>query len=237
MNILCIAAHQDDIELNCLGTMIKYRREGHNVTHLVLTNGDKGGQFDLSIPYEEVARIRDREAGALADKLGARYICLHENDEYLKDTDELRDRVTDVIREVKADVVFTAPPSDYNLDHTETSRIAFQTVMFSMFKTIKTQHHPLDVMPAFFYMEPIACADWIPTHYVDISDVFAEKCELLKFHDSQMKNMTTSSGWDLIEYATIVNRYRGVLCGVQYAESFLISTTWPRMTARNNLLP
>lgn len=166
-----------------------------------------------------------------------RYICLHETDEYLRDTDELRDKVTDIIREVRADVIFAAPPVDYNLDHTETSRIAFQAAMFAPTRTIRTAHEPTRDYPVFYYMEPIGGVDWQPTHFVDITDAIERKRELLACHESQMKNMTTSSGWDLIEYANIVGRFRGMQCGVAYAESFRVAQAWPRMTARNHILP
>ncbi|MED9904923.1 MAG: PIG-L deacetylase family protein [Lachnospiraceae bacterium] len=237
MNILAIAAHQDDIEMNCLGTMIRYVQQGHSVTHLVLTNGDKGGQFDLSLSYEEVAATRDREAGNMAAKLGARYICLHEEDEYLMDSAKIRDRVTEIIRQVKPDVVFIPPLVDYNLDHTEAGRISFQAVITAAFNTIKTETAALGYYPAVFYMEPTCASHFTATHYVDITDVFEEKCRLLQCHESQMKNMNTSSGWDLVEYAEIVGRFRGLQSGVRYAESFCVCTEWPRATTKNNLLP
>jgi LmbE family N-acetylglucosaminyl deacetylase len=237
MHILCIGAHQDDIELHCLGTMIKYRNMGHSITQLVLTNGDKGGQFDLCLSYKEVAEIRRAESLEMAAKLGSRYICLDENDEYLRDTDELRNKVTDVIREVNADIVFAPPLIDYNMDHIIAGDIAFQASMFSAIKTIRTKHDSTLDYPAYYQMEPIGGVGFMPTHYVDIADVFAEKCELIKCHASQMKQMASSGGWDLVEYSEIVGRFRGLQSRTMYAESFAISNTWPRVTAKNNLLP
>ena len=237
MNILCVAAHQDDIELNCLGAMILYRKAGNPVTHLVLTNGDKGGQFDPDLPYDAVAKIRDAEAGDLAARLGARYICLHEPDEYLVYGERIVNLVADAIREANADIVFAPPPSDYSMDHTEASRIAFQAAMLAPIKTIHTEHEPTNGFPALFYMEALGALDWQPTHFVDISGVFDVKCELLKCHESQMKHMSSSSGWNLIDYAGIVGRFRGLQCGVKYAESFRTAGGWPRVSPNNRLLP
>ena len=43
MNIVCVGAHQDDIEVNCAGTLLKYRQKGEvNITIVSLSNGDKG---------------------------------------------------------------------------------------------------------------------------------------------------------------------------------------------------
>lgn len=238
MNIVCIAAHQDDIELHCLGTMLKYAKLGHRITHLVLTNGDKGGQFDPSLTYEEVARVREKEAGAMASAFGARYICLGREDEYLLALDKtLLDDVIEVLRESRADVVFSAPPADYCLDHNATSNAAFQATVMSAYKTIYTKSPPLDAYPAFYFMEPLCGLGFVPTHYVDISDVFEEKCRLLRYHDSQMKNMTSSSGWDLVKYVNILGAFRGLQCGTAYAESFAVSQSFPRITAINNILP
>ena len=69
MNIVCVGAHQDDIELNCLGTLLKYQQKGSvTITNVTISNGDKGGQYDLSMSYEEVARMRIAEATKVAAK-------------------------------------------------------------------------------------------------------------------------------------------------------------------------
>src|SRR6476619_2778071 len=118
MNIVCVAAHQDDIELHCLGTLVRYKDQGNvSITNVVISNGDKGGQFDLSLSYEAVAAIRQEEATAVAEALGGRYLCMGESDEYIRDTDEARNQLVDILREAKTDVVFAAPPVDYDTDH------------------------------------------------------------------------------------------------------------------------
>ena len=46
MNVVCVAAHQDDIEANCLGTLLKYQQRGDvTITNVVISNGDKGVQY------------------------------------------------------------------------------------------------------------------------------------------------------------------------------------------------
>lgn len=230
MNIVCVAAHQDDIELHCLGTLIKYRRQGNaNITNVVVSNGDKGGQFDPLLSYAEVAAIREKEATAVAEALGGRYVCMNQVDEYIEYSNEAVNQLVDILREAKADVVFAAPPVDYNTDHTVSSQLAFHAVMLAAVKTIFTTHEPLPTYPATYYMDPVTGIDWQPTDYVDITDVFDEKCELLKLHASQMANMQTSGGWDLVKYARIMGAFRGLQCGVEYAEGFKPVLAWPRV--------
>lgn len=234
MNVVCVAAHQDDIELHCLGTLIKYRQRGDvTITNVVITTGDKGGAFDPSLSYEEVAAVRREEATAVAEALGGRYIGLGQPDEYLQDTEEVRNRLVDILREVQADILFAPPPVDYNTDHTVTSRIAFQVAMLAGVSTIATEHAPLSAYPPLFYMDPVTGLDWQPTHYVDISDVFERKCELLRLHKSQMISMEKSARWDLVKYARIVGAFRGLQCGVEMAEAFKPALAWPRLRPGN----
>src|SRR5262245_3719723 len=130
MNIVCVGAHQDDIEVNCVGTLLKYRqKEDANITIIVVSNGDKGFQHAPTTPYEEVTRVRNAEATRVAEALGGRYVCMGQPDEYIRDTDEARNQLIDLLREAQADVVFTLPPVDYNIDHMVDSQITHLDVM------------------------------------------------------------------------------------------------------------
>jgi N-acetylglucosamine malate deacetylase 1 len=230
LNVVCVAAHQDDIELHCLGTLVKYQEQGSvAITNVVISNGDKGGQFDLSLSYEQIAAIRQQEATAVAEALGGHYVCMGQTDEYIRDTDEARNELVDILRAAKADLVFAAPPVDYNTDHIVSSELTFHAVMLSFVRTIYTDHPPLPKCPAVYYMDPVTGLDWQPTDYVDITDVFERKCELLRLHASQMRNMQTSGGWDLVKYAHIMGAFRGLQCGVEYAEAFKPALAWPRL--------
>jgi len=236
MNIVCVGAHQDDIELHCLGTLIKYQqRGGVTITNVTISNGDKGAQYDLSIPYAEVAAMRIAEATTVATALGGRYICLGQADEYVRDTDEARNQLTDILREAKADIVFAPPPVDYNTDHMVASQLAFHACLLAPVRTIFTAHEPLDQSPLLYYTDSIAGLESQPTHYVDISPVFERKCELLRLHKSQMRNMEKFGGWDLVKYSQIVGAFRGLQCGVDYAEGFRPALAWPRVRPGNPL--
>jgi LmbE family N-acetylglucosaminyl deacetylase len=237
VNIVCVGAHQDDIDLNCLGTLIKYvTQQGASITNVSISNGDKGAQYDLSMPYEEVAAMRNAEATAIAEALGGRFACLGQSDEYIHDTDATRNQLTDILREAKADVVFAPPPVDYNTDHMLTSQMAFHACLLAPIRSLFTDHDPLPEAPALYYMDSITGLEWQPTHYVDISSVFDRKCELLGLYESQIRNMEQFGGWDLLRYARIVNAFRGLQCGVDYAEGFKPALAWPRLRP-GNLLP
>jgi LmbE family N-acetylglucosaminyl deacetylase len=236
MNVVSIGAHQDDIELHCLGTLLRYRAQGAvTITNVVISNGDKGSQHDPSMPYAQVAAIRSAEATAVADALGGRYVCLDEPDEYIKASDEVLNRLVDVLREAQADVILAPPPIDYNLDHTVTSKLAFQASMLAGVRSIHTAHDPLATNPVVYYMDAVCGLDWQPTNYVDISAVFEQKCALLRLHRSQMLNMERS-GWNLVEYAQVMGAFRGLQCCVKFAEGFKPVLAFPRV-APSNVLP
>lgn len=237
MNIVAVEAHQDDIEIGCLGTLIKYFQRGDvTITNVSISNGDKGAQYDTSMPHEEVAKMRIREATAVAEALGGRFVCLGQEDEYIEDTREVRNQLTNILREAKADVVFTSPPVDYNNDHMVASQITFHAALLAPVRTIDTGTEPLPQSPALYYYDAIAGFEFQPTHYVDISDVFEKKCELLRLHKSQMINMEQFGGWDLITLADIVGKFRGLQCSVKYAEGFRPALGWPRVRP-GNILP
>lgn len=234
VNIVCVAAHQDDIEVCCLGTLLRYRQNGAaNITNVVISNGDKGFQHQPSTPYDVVTRVRNIEAAAVAEALGGRYVCMGQPDEYIRDTDAARNQLVDILREAEADIVFTLPPIDYNTDHMTTSQIAFHAVMLANVTTIFTEHDPLSETPVMYYMDAIAGLEWQPTHYIDITAVWEQKCELLRLHNSQMANARKFGGVDLVKLAHIQGSQRGLQCRVEYAEAFRPALAWPRVRAGN----
>src|SRR5258706_337979 len=128
MRVVSIMAHADD-EMRCLGTLLKCRARGDQLSFVTLTDGSKGFVQQPSIARAEAAAIRAAEMGALAAALGAEYVNLGEPDEFLYDTPELRLRLIDVIRATQADVVFTHYHEDYNLDHVTTNILVRQAAM------------------------------------------------------------------------------------------------------------
>ncbi len=227
MNVVFVGAHQDD-EMNCLGTLIKYSRRGDRVSVITISNGDKGAQYDPSMPHEEVARIRMAESAAIMEALGGTYHCLGQEDEQIVDNREVREGLTRLLRQLRADVVITCPPQDYNPDHYITGEITYHAVMLTTVRTMYEDVPILDATPAMYYTDTCAGLHFEPMFYVDISDVFAYKCELLQHFKTQMINMQVFGGYDLVTYSEIMNRFRGLQCGVRYAEAFRAETRWPR---------
>jgi LmbE family N-acetylglucosaminyl deacetylase len=171
MNVLAIGCHPDDLEIACGGTLIRYAIEGHKVTMCTVTNGDMGHAV---IMPDELIAIRKKEAEAAAKVIGADYFCLNAGDGTVECCNrELRERLVEVIRKTSPDVIITHNPDDYMRDHTQAGSLAYDASFVSTFPHMFTESGFTKEFPPVFYMDTLAGVGFIPTEYVDISDVIA----------------------------------------------------------------
>lgn len=222
MNILAIGAHPDDVEISCGGTLAKYAKQGHKVFTATATNGNIGS---ATLPMDEIARIRKEEARRAAAHIGAEYICLDYDDEMFYEDKAARLAFIDLVRYCKADVILTHNPEDYNPDHELTSKIINDIAVMIPIAKIQTKNKPYDKIPIIAYFESANGLGFVPTEYVDISDVIEIKMAMCAEHKSQVQWMQdnykdTLSGKNFLEQYYTQSRYRGIQCGVEYAEGF-----------------
>lgn len=236
MNIVVVAAHQDD-EAHTLGTLLKYRKHGGHTLHLICaTNGDKGMAFNPEIPHVEAAKTRDREIRDVATALGARYVCLGASDEFLYDTQDMRMKLIDALRECEADLIFTHWPSEYNLDHNTTSTLVFQCSLNSIIASMRSAHPALKVTPKIFYWDEGSRLGFEGTHFVALDEeTIREKERIIRLHKSQIDVMS-KIGPDFADQAVDRARLNGERVGVAYAEVFRPCLA-SRRTPLANMLP
>ena len=67
--VLVIAAHPDDPEYGCAGTVARWAAQGKEITYLLLTSGDKGSK-DPAMRPGRLASLREKEQREAARKLG-----------------------------------------------------------------------------------------------------------------------------------------------------------------------
>lgn len=221
LNIVSVMAHQDD-ELMCLGTMLKYKQNGHKLSFICLTDGAVGMVHKPDMPFNEAAEIRRIEMTALADSLNVEYICLNRHDEFLYDTPELRLELIEALRYLQADLIFTHNNIDYNVDHMTTNTLVRQCAMQAPLPMLKTKTSPLKATPAVFLTEPSGGFEFEPSHWIDITDVIDEKLTLAKCHKSQDDAFISAfgEGHGIDNWVLDINKKRGDQCGVKYAEAF-----------------
>ncbi|HUT56251.1 MAG TPA: PIG-L family deacetylase [Phycisphaerae bacterium] len=233
LRVLAVGAHPDDLELLCGGTLARYAELGHQVVMVHLLNGDKG-HYKLS--SYEVAKTRAAEAQAAGAVIGAEVLTLGIPDCELVADLATRRRVIDLIRQVRPDVVITHAPNDYMADHTAASRLVCDATFFSTVPLLATQHKPNDKVAPVFFMDTVAGVDFLPTEYVDITGCFETKRQMLSCHRSQLAYLAEHDKIDFLEFMEAINRFRGLQCGVRYAEAFRQYEAWARKAPRR-LLP
>ncbi|MDP4133731.1 MAG: PIG-L family deacetylase [Bacillota bacterium] len=234
MNVLAIGCHPDDVEVNCAGTLSKYASQGHKVIVCHVANGNLGHEI---IQPDELRVMRAKEAqnaGALA---GIEVVTCDIGDIMVYDSSkEQRDKVVDVIRYANPDVIITHSPNDYMPDHVAVSKLVFDASFAASVPHYKTSVDAKAKVTPIYYMDNLAGVGFMPTEYVDISDFVDKKLEMLECHVSQMKWMRAHDGIDFAEFVKTCARYRGLQCGVMYAEAFTPCFAWPKVVPQR-LLP
>ncbi len=230
MNILAIGCHPDDIEVSCAGTLAKFKKLGHHVVVCHVANGNMGHAIIEPEPLRAMRREEAKNAGRLA---GIEVVTCDIGDLMLYDIKGQRDKVIDIIRHAKPDVMITHSPTDYMPDHTAVSKLVFDA-SFAASVPHYGKGDAVGVTPL-YYMDTLAGVNFSPTEYVDISDEIGLKLEMLECHESQMKWMRDHDHIDFGEFVKTCARFRGLQCGVQYAEAFTQCYAWPKITTKRML--
>jgi len=234
VNVLAVGAHPDDLEILCGGTLARFVQEGHEVVMCHVTRGDRGTFVHTS---EEIARIRSGEAKRAAEICGAEEATLGLSDGDVNAGDiEQRRLVVDLVRETRPDVIITHHPGDYMGDHNETSRLVFECSFHATLPLYETAKPNYTNVTPIYYMDTIMGLGFQPTEYVDVSDMIETKTAMLEAHESQLTWLRDHDGVDVVEQMRTVSRFRGLQCGVAYAEGFVPCLTWLRPRTRR-LLP
>jgi LmbE family N-acetylglucosaminyl deacetylase len=224
-SVLAVGAHPDDIEILCGGTLAKYAQQGVKVSMAIATDGAAG---HMVIPPKELAEIRHQEAQKSADIIGADLYWLGFGDELIFEDLETRMVFVELIRKAKPDVIISHTPQDYHPDHRVVSRLMFDASFMSGLKNIETEspYHP-GVQPL-VYFDTVTGANFLPTEFVDISETFATKQEMLSCFESQLKWLKDHDNVDFLYMVEVQTRSRGYQCGVPFAEAFGSENVWPR---------
>ncbi len=216
MHVLAVGCHPDDIEICCGGTLAKCVKRGDTVTVCHIANGNLG---HVSILPDALREIRIGEAKKSGQLCGITVHTIDVGDLHVDSSNlEQRDKLTNLIKSVKPDFIITHSPNDYMRDHIETSKLVFDA---SFAASIPHYANPgfADITPI-FYMDNAAGVNFTPTEYVDITEEIDMKLEMLKCHESQYKWLMDHDNIDYLEQTQSIARFRGIQCGVRYAEGF-----------------
>jgi bacillithiol biosynthesis deacetylase BshB1 len=216
LDILAIAAHRDDVEQTCGGTLVKAAQRGQQTGILDLTQGEMGTRG--------TAEDRAQEATNAARILGAGWRrALDIPDGRVENTWENRLKVANVIRETRPRVVILPYWKGRHPDHYTCSVLGYEACFLAGLAKIdphSAPHRPFKIIYATLYY------DVRPTFVVDISQQFEQKFNSILAYKSQFSDQ--EAGKDLFPahdeiHARVESmaRYYGALGGVTYAEPFL----------------
>jgi bacillithiol biosynthesis deacetylase BshB1 len=224
VDLLAIAAHRDDVELTCGGTLAKAARAGHRVGIIDLTQGEMGTRGD--------AKTRAGEAERAAKTLG---VTLRLNagmrDAHLENNETSRKQLVELIRRMKPRVVILPFPVGRHPDHrmaSELGRDACYLAGLAKYEPGKggEAHRPFKLLFALAYREdPVK-----PTFVVDISDVFETKMQAIRCYGSQFDGAKAAgevypTGQDLYELIRVQSAHYGSLIRRRYGEPFYTAET------------
>lgn len=222
VDILAIAAHRDDVELTCGGTLIKAASLGQRTAVLDLTAGETGTRGS--------AGLREQEAGQAAVILG---LAARENlglpDAGLVNTPETRARLAVAIRQLRPRVVIAPAVGGRHPDH----RIAAQLIRDACFvaglakiEPAVPKHRPRKVVHCVTYREDFEK----PTFVVDVSDEFERKLEAIRCYASQFDGVTQAgevhpNGEPLYDIIRHQAAHYGSLIRTRYGEPYFTFET------------
>ncbi len=215
-DILAIAAHRDDVEQTCGGTLLKMAELGRRTAILDLTQGEMGTRGTVeerSLEAAEAARIL---------RVGWRQ-ALDIPDGRVENTYDNRLKVARVIRELRPRVLILPYWQARHPDHATASILGYEATFLAGLAKLDlgaVPHRPYKIVYASLY------ADVRPTFVVDISEQFEARTDALMAYRSQYQDQEQGSKLfprqaEIRERIAAMAGFYGLLAGVRYAEPFV----------------
>jgi len=217
LDVLAIAAHPDDVEQTCGGTMIKMAEAGYRTGVLDLTAGDMGTR---GTPETRVAESEVAGQHMLLKWRGN----LHVPDARLENTITARMTLAVKIRELKPRVVILPYWEARHPDHYRASEIGFEACFLAGLRKLdeySEPHRPFKILYSSIY------AEVKPSFIVDISAQFERRMTALLSYASQYGETHEGgtlfpSEQEIRERLGAVARFYGNQIGVKYGEPFVV---------------
>lgn len=176
--VLAVGAHYDDIELNCAGTLLKFKDDDMDVYLVIVTDGSKGGR--KSKRYKE-----QLNANKIMGYKDVYY--LYQKDGKIQHTSLLVKLLQTIITKVNPDIIFTHTEHDFHQDHIVVSRAVRAANRFSTAGLV--------VFPSQDFRIPFAS-----NLHVDISEQKETKDLALNCFDSQKNKPWFNRGTDVEQF-------------------------------------
>tara|TARA_Y100000590_G_scaffold434999_1_gene553908 strand:- start:658 stop:1344 length:687 start_codon:yes stop_codon:yes gene_type:complete len=213
--ILIVAAHPDDEILGCGGTILKFRKNSE-INVIFMTDGTSARGINIK---EKKKRRSNCEKLFKYLKIN-KPLFFNFPDNQMDKVPLLKiiKKIELLIKKIKPDTIFTHYSECLNIDH----RITCQAVL--------TACRPLKKNPVkkILSFEILSSTEWSknknksfePNYFIDISKEFKNKINALKFYKKELRKYPHSRS---IKGVETLARFRGISCGVNYAEGFYLN--------------
>ncbi len=227
LDVLALAAHPDDVELCCSGTVCKLVDQGYRVGVVDFTRGELGTR---GTPEQ-----RMQEAEDAAQVMG---VSFRENlgipDGDIRNNRENQRKIMRVVRGCRPHIVMINSLESRHPDHGDAAQLSIDACYYSGLEKIETadrdgeEQKPWRPNHLLQYMQAI---EFDPTFVVDVSDVWEQRMNALQAFKSQFHNPEYKSETDeretfisnpgFLDWIESRARKLGYDVGVQYGEGFL----------------
>jgi N-acetylglucosamine malate deacetylase 1 len=222
LDILAFAAHPDDAELSCSGTLIKHAEAGYKVGVVDITTGDLGTRGTPEI------RLEESKVSAKIMDLSAREN-LHLRDGFFSQSEEALLKVVEVIRKYQPNVILANSVSDRHPDHGRGSALVSRASFLAGLVKIKTgpNNDQPRWRPEVIY-HYIQFRHLTPDFVVDITDQWTKKLNSIKAFKSQFYDpksdepSTLIASEDFLRYVESRAREFGACIERRYGEGFTV---------------
>lgn len=219
--VLIIAAHPDDEILGCGGSIVRHRKEGDQVSILILADG-VGGRQDIGSPPKP-AEVEERHqcARRANNILGVEDLILLSYPDNRMDEVPLLKIVQDIERVLdrcKPAIIYTHHSCDVNIDH----RLVHDAVITAC------RPQPGQCVRKLLFFETPSSTEWRPATsmppfepqwFVDISDTLSLKLEAMAAYGPELRDFPHPRSLAAIEHLA---RWRGASIGLSAAEAFVL---------------
>jgi bacillithiol biosynthesis deacetylase BshB1 len=218
LDLLAIAAHPDDVELTCGGTLLKMAKQGYKTGILDLTAGEMGTRG--------TPETRAREAAKAAKLLRVTWRgTLGVPDSDVQPTRQHKLRLASVIRQFRPKTVILPYWEARHPDHYHASALGYEGCFLAGLKQLALEGEPFR---PFKILYSISYAEVRPTFVVDITAQYAQRHKAILAFGSQFrpdKSQPKSKVFLAIDrlegQMNQLARHYGEMIGVQYGEPFL----------------
>ena len=222
VDVLAIAAHRDDVELTCGGTLLRAASLGRRTAIVDLTAGEMGTRGSAKLRQEEAERAAAILGASARENLGL-------PDAGIVNTPETRARLAVLIRKYRPRVVIAPAMKGRHPDHRITAELVRDACFVSGLRKLEPDHpahRPFKVVHCMSYRQDFEK----PTFVVDISDVFEKKLQAIAAFGSQFEGATQAgevypNGDPLLDVVRLQNGYYGSLIRTRFGEPFFTFET------------